>query len=262
MEKEALIDIILNDIKDLQSLIGTFKGKKAINKAFINLSHTKLKNIGEEINLLESFDASNNNEEIQNESSLSSVASPSITTNDSNDIANSSLRFVSGETASEEKTHQEQPKKEIVAEKKLKTISEESNSTKKEVPTISSDTPSKQIKKTEAPLDKSSVLGEKIKKESTSVNEHIADKKDNTKMVSQYGKPVSDVRKAIGLNDRFYFQRELFNGNAEAFNNTLDQINQIDSYELALQFVKSNYNWDEDNEVAESFYKSIKRRFI
>ncbi len=81
-------------------------------------------------------------------------------------------------------------------------------------------------------------------------------------MVSQFGKPVSDVRKAIGLNDRFYFQRELFNGNADAFNNTLDQINQMDSFELALQFIKSNYDWDDDNEVTESFYKSIKRRFI
>ena len=53
MEKEALIDIILNDLKEVNNLISTFKGNNKINNAFIKLTHTKIANITEELNLLE-----------------------------------------------------------------------------------------------------------------------------------------------------------------------------------------------------------------
>ncbi|MCU4177152.1 hypothetical protein [Carboxylicivirga sp. N1Y90] len=262
MEKEALIDIILNDLKEVHSLITTFKGKEVINQAFINLSHTKLKNISEEINLLESFDISSKNTETPYESSLSSITAQESTEEDSKDIADSSMKFLSGETAAEENKakieHKEEPSKnELISETPVTKPQDIIEDKKTEV-----STPPKKAEVKDVPQENSSILGEKIKQEATSVNERIADKKDTSSMVSQYGKPVSDVRKAIGLNDRFYFQRELFDGNADAFNNILDQVNQMDSYELALQFIQSNYNWDDDNEVAESFYKSIKRRFI
>lgn len=53
MEREALIDIILNDLNEMRTLVSTFKGKPLINSAFINLAKTKLNNISEELNLLE-----------------------------------------------------------------------------------------------------------------------------------------------------------------------------------------------------------------
>ena len=76
------------------------------------------------------------------------------------------------------------------------------------------------------------------------------------------GKPVSDIRKAIGINDRFLYQRELFKGQVELFNQTLDQLNGMDSYESASRFLHTNFKWEEGNEVAESFLNIVKRLFI
>lgn len=106
------------------------------------------------------------------------------------------------------------------------------------------------------------ILGEQIGKDKTSVYERVTTQTDQTDSIKQIGKPVNDIRKAFGLNDRFYYQRELFNGNPELFNQTLDQINQMDSYDSAAHFLKSNFHWTEDNDVAGSFLKSVKRRFI
>ena len=53
MKKEALINIIINDLKDVQQLMEAFKGETQINSAFVNLAKTKIKNIEEEISLLD-----------------------------------------------------------------------------------------------------------------------------------------------------------------------------------------------------------------
>ncbi len=119
MEKEALIDIILNDLKEVHSLITTFKGKEVINQAFINLSQTKLKNISEEITLLESFDASIKETKAPNESTMSSVVSETSSEKDNKDIADSSLKFMSGETAIEETKQINEQKTETSAMKPL-----------------------------------------------------------------------------------------------------------------------------------------------
>ena len=52
MEKEALISIIMQDIKELETLVNTFRGKAEIPEAYIKLSKSKLQGIISEIELL------------------------------------------------------------------------------------------------------------------------------------------------------------------------------------------------------------------
>ncbi|MCG8579870.1 MAG: hypothetical protein MI866_08140, partial [Bacteroidales bacterium] len=110
--------------------------------------------------------------------------------------------------------------------------------------------------------NRKSVLGEVINQETSSVNDKLANKKEVIEDIKSIGKPVDDVKKAFGLNDRFYYQRELFNNNADLFNQTLDQINSMESYDSAISFLQSNYSWGANNEAGEAFFRSIKRRFI
>lgn len=128
-----------------------------------------------------------------------------------------------------------------------------------ETKVITEEPPKETVEKTVE--KKNTVLGEQIHTEVKSVNEQIAVKKEGSHF-TQIGKPVDDVRKAIGINDRFYYQRELFGGSMELLNQTLDQLNQMDSFESARQFLQSNFKWEEDNEVSQSFIKNIQRRFI
>ncbi len=328
MEKEALIDIILNDIKEVHALVNTFKGKNEINAAFINLTRTKIANISEELSLLEQLNVEKKTP-VATESSLTSAALSASSDNDHSAIAESSSRFAEGESYSAQEavdtnkadagTTSKADEEAIDATgqtitsdtqtlasetKALKvdkqtiepasqakasdtetltdereTLKSDSQTKHQNTQTEHSDTQTKasdqqtntsakaatassNAKKETRPSSKATVLGEVIRKEGASVNEAIASRKEMVEDIKQIGKPVDDVRKAFGLNDRFYFQRELFGNNADLFNQTLDQINHMESYDSAISFLQSNYTWEADNEATESFYKSIKRRFI
>ena len=56
MKKAALIDIIINDLQEVQSLISSFKDQDIISPNFMKLTRRKLASIEEEISLLEELD--------------------------------------------------------------------------------------------------------------------------------------------------------------------------------------------------------------
>lgn len=73
--------------------------------------------------------------------------------------------------------------------------------------------------------------------------------------------PVDDIRKAISLGDRFLFQRELFGGDGEKMNKTIDTLNKQNSLEEAMQFISKKFAWDKDSAAYELFVGVLKRRF-
>ena len=53
-------------------------------------------------------------------------------------------------------------------------------------------------------------------------------------------KSLTDFRKAISLNDWFRFKRDLFKGNEEAINATVQALNGIGSYEEAIAYLNEH----------------------
>ena len=78
---------------------------------------------------------------------------------------------------------------------------------------------------------------------------------------SLFGTAVEDIRQAISLGDRFLFQRELFAGNGELMQKTLDEINTLSSLGEAMDYVLSNFEWDKDSTAVQLFENVLKRRF-
>jgi len=70
-----------------------------------------------------------------------------------------------------------------------------------------------------------------------------------------------DIRKAISINDRFRFQRELFAGSASAMNTALDHIEMMNSYGNAELYFFSQLHWDRDNEVVQDFMTIVRNHF-
>lgn len=96
--------------------------------------------------------------------------------------------------------------------------------------------------------------------ENRTMNEVLG--KDNNSLNTVIGnKKITDIRQAISIGDRFRYQRELFRSNGEDMNKTLSYINQLATYTEVLSFLKSKYNWTEDNETAEDFLQLVKRKF-
>ena len=70
-----------------------------------------------------------------------------------------------------------------------------------------------------------------------------------------------DIRKAISLNDRFRFQRELFAGSANAMDTAIEHIEVMTSYGNAELYFYSQLNWDRDNEVVKVFMAIVRNHF-
>ena len=78
---------------------------------------------------------------------------------------------------------------------------------------------------------------------------------------SLFGSAVEDIRQAISLGDRFLFQRELFAGNGELMQKTLDEINSLNSLSEAMDYVLNNFEWDKESTAVQLFENVLKRRF-
>ena len=78
---------------------------------------------------------------------------------------------------------------------------------------------------------------------------------------SLFGTTVEDIRQAISLGDRFLFQRELFGGNGELMQKTLDELNALGSLSEAMDYVLDNFEWDKESTAVQLFENVLKRRF-
>ena len=72
---------------------------------------------------------------------------------------------------------------------------------------------------------------------------------------------VEDIRQAISLGDRFLFQRELFAGNGELMQKTLDELNNLTTLTEAMQYVSDHFDWDKDSTAVQLFENVLRRRF-
>lgn len=75
-----------------------------------------------------------------------------------------------------------------------------------------------------------------------------------------FGAPVTDIRQAISIGDRFLFQRELFGGNGEAMQKLLDRLNNCANLNEAMDIVSAQ-SWDKDSSTYELFINVLRRRF-
>ncbi len=77
--------------------------------------------------------------------------------------------------------------------------------------------------------------------------------------------PVRDLRKAIGVNDRYLFINELFRGDEVAYERSIKTINSFSIFAEAEYWIqrelKVKNGWDPNNEMVTQFYQLVKRRF-
>ena len=76
--------------------------------------------------------------------------------------------------------------------------------------------------------------------------------------------PLSDLRAAIGINEKFLFINELFNGDMGRYNKILDELNSMQSktgLATYLMELKIEKQWNEDMEAYVKFKELVDRRF-
>lgn len=78
--------------------------------------------------------------------------------------------------------------------------------------------------------------------------------------------PVKDLKKAIGINDRFLFIKELFRGDEVMYERSIKTINSFSIFPEAEYWIKRELKlklaWDEMNPAVKQFDQLIRRRFL
>ena len=77
--------------------------------------------------------------------------------------------------------------------------------------------------------------------------------------------PVKDLRKAIGINDRFLFINDLFRGDEAMYERSIKTINGFNIYPEAEYWInrelKVKIGWDNESRTVQQFDQLVKRRF-
>ncbi len=73
--------------------------------------------------------------------------------------------------------------------------------------------------------------------------------------------PVASLQAAIGINDRFLFTRELFEGKSDAFAEAIRKIDSFETIHDAAVYLRENFKWKK-NETSLKFIDLVKRKFL
>jgi hypothetical protein len=74
-------------------------------------------------------------------------------------------------------------------------------------------------------------------------------------------KVIADFGKSLSLNDRFMFQRDLFQENADEMNETFTQLNAFQSLNEALKFLNEKYAITWNCDAGAAFKELLDKRF-
>jgi hypothetical protein len=102
-------------------------------------------------------------------------------------------------------------------------------------------------------VEKKESLNDRLKQEKTEVVQALKDT------------PIKDLRKGIGINDRFTLVNDLFRGDEAMYERSIKTINGFHIFSEAEYWInrelKFKLGWDENKDTVQYFYQLVRRRF-
>lgn len=274
MNRKLLVTLLHKNIEELNVITDGFMEMEQFPAAILYLAKRKTEDIQtiiEQLDAIQSTGIIDNKDNLDEKESIITVTPIPETPNESDtdietnveiisdeltainieelnfpDTSNDAQAQITTEVTVEEYSVTENDNELIIESKESTQLTEESNQHSYKIS-------SEEIKKT--------TIADKIVNPTVSRNETLA-KTENTLSASIAHKKVEDIKQAISIGDRFRFQRELFKGNGEDMNKTLNYINQLATLNEAITFLQSKYGWDTENETTEDFYQIVRRKFL
>jgi len=121
----------------------------------------------------------------------------------------------------------------------------------KEIPTLTQQVNRKELNDTMGQAGTS--LNDKLKSEKTELAEVLTES------------PIRDLKKGIGVNDRYVFLNELFRGDDAMYERSIKTINGFRILAEAEYWIerelKVKLGWDDGKTTTQHFYQLVKRRF-
>ncbi len=125
-----------------------------------------------------------------------------------------------------------------------------------DIPTLAHQTPleNQDSSKNEVPFEYAESLNDRLKEIKIELSEKLKDA------------PIKDLKKAIGINDRFLFINELFRGDEAMYERSIKTIQNFSIYAEAEFWIKRELKvkigWHDNHPVVKQFDQLIRRRFF
>lgn len=103
------------------------------------------------------------------------------------------------------------------------------------------------------------VLGEVIKPVET-ISDTIAPKPDMATQIHRQS-AVMDLRRAVGVNDKYLLIRDLFGGNGSLYEITIRRLNEFQTFDECLIYIAKNFSWNPDSDGARLLMDVLERKF-
>jgi len=106
-----------------------------------------------------------------------------------------------------------------------------------------------------------SILADKFSSQNR-IGEQITNAKQDEVIASVMSlKTIDDISTAIGINDKFYFIRELFSGDSKAYHDTIRRLNSASSLGEAMKILDDSTIMGSDPAAQSAFVDVVRRKF-
>jgi len=246
MDFNKTIDIIIKDLREAREIIDDLKNYPGVPQLQIELIKSKCKSAEEIIALLKTMKLDNqsaSDQQIEDikviQLSESEVPEPLIEINEEDEDE--------GESGPDSHLVDNENVSEIINQKPIEKPGNESDSIIRG--------------KIKDKLPETNTVADLFGPVSNSYYEQLADKQSDADISSVIKSiPVTDLTEAIGINDKFLFIREIFNGNQESYNEAVSKLNNAAKLSDAKAIIMSYTGEGEENEAVRQLLDLVKRK--
>lgn len=113
------------------------------------------------------------------------------------------------------------------------------------------------------PVEKTSYVSDRFKTSKPTLNEEMEVRSQKENLSSQLNlNPINSISGAIGINEKFELINELFSGDKDKFESTLEVLNKANSFVEAYNYLNDNFEWDMDSVYVQRVLELIRRKLI
>lgn len=103
------------------------------------------------------------------------------------------------------------------------------------------------------------VLGEVIKSDVQTIADTIKPQSTTAEQIAKGS--ISDLGKAVGINDRFLLIRDLFGGSSEEYERVIARLNDFENLEDCMIYIVENFDWAPNSDGAKLMMELLERKY-
>jgi copper chaperone CopZ len=237
MDLNSTIDIIIKDLNEAREIIDDLKNYPGVPEFQIELAKSKCKSASDVIALIKR---------------ISLTAPPPAETH---------------EPHAEHVTEKAEPYVEPVIEKSEPRVEPVIEKSEPRVEPVIEKAEPQAVKEVPRPSDKKpsgfSIIADQFAGMPESFNENLGTRKHGDDVLEILrSKPLSSLDEAIGINDKFLFIREIFNGNTDSYNEAIQKLEKVGNISDAMAVIMGYAGDNSGSEAVTQLVDLIKRKFI